>query len=343
MQLLFRCNGRMSDDVQKSCAALMSQEFYDGLLHVESDIQSDFKFEKALPYPISLTHLTSRVSIQYERSWTHIRRNKVGLRVIWFVKRGSFKIDRARGACTIRAGQGGILDSSVPFHVELMAEDGEPAETYQLIVPNDMFMSHLSPADQFYEPFSLASPAGRVTNTMLNMLVAEGDHIRRELAKPLTSGLLNAVADCIGCHELEVPRRKPLKEQRLADIENYVLMNIADPDLNFFKVAERCKISPRYLGYLLKAHNTTFSELLWKNRLIKARDYLVASASRDYSVKAIAYMSGFKSAAHFSRIFKEAYGCSPRRYRIAQLASRKLASSVECDVPTSNDAAALAA
>ncbi|HKY19851.1 MAG TPA: AraC family transcriptional regulator [Vicinamibacterales bacterium] len=323
MQLLFDCNGRMSGEVHKSCAALMSQEFYDGRLEVEGDVRSEFRFAKALPYPISITHLTSRAVIRYERSWSHIQRNRVGLRVIWFVRKGSFHIDRAHGPCVIRAGQGGILDSSVPFNVQLMLDESGQAETFQVIVPNDIFMEHLAAADQFYETFSLNSSEGRIADGMLNLLVAEGDHIRRELAEPLTGALLDAVADCIGCHKREAPHRKGLGEQRLADIENYILLNLADPDLCYHKVAERCKISPRYLGYLLKANDTTFSDLLWKNRLPKARDALVARASREQSIKTIAFMSGFKSAAHFSRMFKAAYGCSPREYRLENAPTRR--------------------
>ena len=49
----------------------------------------------------------------------------------------------------------------------------------------------------------------------------------------------------------------------------------------------------------------------------KARDGLVAPNTRSEPINQIAYMCGFKSAAHFSRMFRSAYGCSPRDYRDA--------------------------
>ena len=92
-------------------------------------------------------------------------------------------------------------------------------------------------------------------------------------------------------------------------------MNLADPELSYDKVAISCGISPRYLCFLLKANNTSFSELVWKNRMPKARDSLISPKTRDYPIHEIAYMSGFKSAAHFSRMFKSTYGMPPREYR----------------------------
>jgi hypothetical protein len=74
--------------------------------------------------------------------------------------------------------------------------------------------------------------------------------------------------------------------------------------------------APRYLCFLLKANNTSFSELVWQNRLPRARDQLVSPQTRDYPIHEIAHMSGFKSAAHFSRMFKSAYGMAPREFRM---------------------------
>jgi transcriptional regulator GlxA family with amidase domain len=43
------------------------------------------------------------------------------------------------------------------------------------------------------------------------------------------------------------------------------------------------------------------------------------AATRNYSIREVAFMSGFKSAAHFSRRFKATYGRPPRKYRDAQV------------------------
>jgi AraC family transcriptional regulator, positive regulator of tynA and feaB len=66
---------------------------------------------------------------------------------------------------------------------------------------------------------------------------------------------------------------------------------------------------------VLRANNTSFSDLLWSQRLPSARDWLVSESFRRYPIHKVACMAGFKSAAHFSRMFKSAYGISPKEYR----------------------------
>jgi AraC family transcriptional activator of tynA and feaB len=69
---------------------------------------------------------------------------------------------------------------------------------------------------------------------------------------------------------------------------------------------------------VLRANDTSFSDLLWSQRLPKARQWLVADPYRRYTIHKISSMAGFKSAAHFSRMFKSAYGVSPKEYRAAR-------------------------
>ena len=57
----------------------------------------------------------------------------------------------------------------------------------------------------------------------------------------------------------------------------------------------------------------------------KARDWLVSPKTRDYPIHEIAYMSGFKSAAHFSRMFRATYGMPPREYRAQHTAEAQQA------------------
>jgi AraC-like DNA-binding protein len=74
-------------------------------------------------------------------------------------------------------------------------------------------------------------------------------------------------------------------------------------------------VSPRYVCHVLRTRDTSFSELLWTQRLQKSRDWLVCEPFQRYPIHKIASMAGFKSAAHFSRMFKSTFGCSPNQYR----------------------------
>jgi AraC-like DNA-binding protein len=245
----------------------------------------------------------------------------VGFRVIWFVARGAFRITQSGGAFEIAEGEAGILDSDAPFHCKVQHDESGCFESYQMIVPAYLFMEHLQGADLISKSFELMTPDGKVVQRLLHLLVNDGENLSRKVAKPLVDSLLEAVATCISKGEEGTPKQQTHVDKRLSGIEDYILMNLTDPDLCYSRVAANCGISPRYLCYLLKANNTSFSELLWSNRLAKAKGLLLALAAQDFPIQEIAFMSGFKSAAHFSRMFKAANGCPPKEFRSANTAS----------------------
>jgi AraC-like DNA-binding protein len=144
----------------------------------------------------------------------------------------------------------------------------------------------------------------------------KGELLNRKTAASLAEVLLESIAENIGIQP-NTCRRQGLVDRRLVDIEEFIEMNLTDPNLSYTKVAESCGISTRYLRHILKVNGKSYSELLWRSRLPKARDLLISSATRNYSIREVAFMSGFKSAAHFSRRFKATYGRPPRKYRDA--------------------------
>ncbi len=78
-------------------------------------------------------------------------------------------------------------------------------------------------------------------------------------------------------------------------------------------VAEASEISPRYLSFLLKQNGTPFSELIWEKRMEIASRWLSSSSPGDISIAQIAFQVGFKSPAHFSRMFKRVFSKGPAR------------------------------
>lgn len=319
MQLLFDSRGQPPVDALRVWTELTRKEFYDGELALTAGGLEDVILAKALRHPISLTYLCSKSPQSYRRSLKHIRGNRVGYRVIWFVKSGWLKIARTQGVDMIRAGEATILDSNAPFSASIGPSDeagGVPHESHQAIVPPDIFMRCLHEAERFSGAFSLNTPEGRVVQRLLDLLVEEGEQVGPKTSAALVDGLLEAIAENLHAHSHRLPKRQSLADRRLADIENYILMNLTDPELSSKKVAACCGVSPRYLCYLLKANNTSFSDILWKNRLIRTRDWLRQPGASDYPIQEIAYLCGFKSAAHFSRMFKSAFGYTASEYRI---------------------------
>lgn len=306
--------------IMPSYEALTRREFYDGDLFSETGDFSGVDLEKAISSPLAITRITTRTELSFRRNSQHIRKNRVGLRVLWFALTGSIRIVRATGTTEIAAGHAGFLDSGVPFSASLKRSPEGYHSSYQVIIPPDLFMSHLHEAERFSDAFSLDTREGHAVRGMLEMLVKYGDRLSDKTGEFMSHSLLEATADLLRKSGIEMPRRQKLVDRRLSDIENYIKMNLADPELSYDKVAIACGISPRYLCFLLKSNNTSFSELVWTNRMPKARDWLVSQKTRDYPIHEIAYMSGFKSAAHFSRMFKATYGMPPREYRAQHIA-----------------------
>lgn len=294
---------------------LTKREFYDGILTSETGDFSGVEFEKALGTPLTITRVSTRTELSFQRGQQHIRNNRAGLHVLWFALTGSIRVVRASGTTEITPGQAGFLDSGVAFSASLRLAPGGNHSSYQVIIPPDLFINHLHEAARLTEPFSLDTQEGQAVRAQLELLANYGDQLSAKTAVLMSTALLEATADHLRKSGINMPRRQNLVDQRLGEIENYIMRNLSDPELSYDKVAISCGISPRYLCFLLKANNTSFSELVWKNRMPKARDCLVSPKTRDYPIHEIAYMSGFKSAAHFSRMFKATYGIPPREYR----------------------------
>ena len=316
MHTVFSTQGTKPADAWQRWAAMSSREFYDGTLESASSEVPEFVFDKGLAFPISITRLTSSISMGYTRSWEHIRANRVGLRVMWFVRRGRIRFVRSDGAFEIKAGEAGIVDTNAPFNGRIVCDSGGVFESIQAIVPVNLYLAHLAHSETFTGRVALDSAHGRVVTGLLDMLVHEGDDLGDKAARSLVTSFLDAMSPCVAVGFSQSRPPRSLADKRLSDVKNFVLMNFTDPELSADRVAACCGISARYLSHILSENHTSFPELLWQQRLPMAREQLVSGA-RSRLINEVAFMSGFKSAAHFSRMFKDAYGCTPREFRAA--------------------------
>ena len=81
-------------------------------------------------------------------------------------------------------------------------------------------------------------------------------------------------------------------------------------------VANALYLNPAYFGRIFKQKiGCTFSQYLTQVRMSAAVELLKSN----HSVQEVAQMVGYNNIRHFTRTFKQMYGCPPREYRIKML------------------------
>ena len=95
------------------------------------------------------------------------------------------------------------------------------------------------------------------------------------------------------------------------EILNYLTQNYQTADLA--STADTIHFSKQYVCRIVKEKTgKTFNSLLMNIRLDKAAQYLNET---DLTLENIGYLCGFTAASHFSKLFKQRFGCPPSAYR----------------------------
>ena len=81
------------------------------------------------------------------------------------------------------------------------------------------------------------------------------------------------------------------------------------------RVAEACKMTPRYLHHLFSSESETVARYILRRRLEECSRALTLPSQRGRTVTSIAFDYGFNSPTHFGRVFRARYGITPREYR----------------------------
>ncbi len=106
-----------------------------------------------------------------------------------------------------------------------------------------------------------------------------------------------------------------IHELLMQSIRRYIDAQLGNPELGPQQIAAAHYISTRHLHGLFRERGTTVSTWIRERRLEQCRNDLLDPLNAHRSVSAIAARWGFVEAAHFSRVFKAAYGNPPSELR----------------------------
>ena len=314
-EMLFAFDRQNYRECQDRFRGEREQEYYRGDYWIEDASIIDVRAERKAVGPISIIKLRSASKSYFRRTRQHIREDATDLSVLWFVKHGRLAFSNQCGNKVANPGDFAITRSMSPFLIECQVDEESVHEVLHVTVPTHILRAHI-PIDFSTGLFMpVERPELAIAENILTDVFEDEGLLGADSARALVETALGIIGNAVRANAETGPVRQTIADKRLEDVLRFIEVHLSDPQLSTAMVAKGCGISPRYLSFLLRLKGTSFSELVWEQRLEKARSWLSASDPRDISISEIAYGVGFKSPAHFSRMFKRVFKVNPREFR----------------------------
>ncbi|WP_066361251.1 helix-turn-helix domain-containing protein [Herbidospora mongoliensis] len=235
---------------------------------------------------------------------------KLGL----FVK-GRARLEQSGRQVMIGAGEMAIYDTDRPYSLDF----DQPTRLVVLMFPRTMLGLSQDRVD-LLSCTSIPSDTGigALVAPFLLRLAAQLDEVEVRGGARLAANVVDLIATMLAAR-LDATPADPDAARRamLLRITTYIEGHLGDPGLDPAQVAAAHHISTRYLHKLFNAEGTTVAAWIRERRLERCVRDLRDPHQPGRPVSAIGAQWGFPDASHFSRLFKAAYGLSPRDYRNA--------------------------
>jgi AraC-like DNA-binding protein len=115
----------------------------------------------------------------------------------------------------------------------------------------------------------------------------------------------------------EIARGRGARAGRLKAIKDDIAARIGETDLDACGIAQRHRLSVRYLHRLFEEDGLVFGQFVLGLRLACAERMLTDSRYAGRSISTIGYDAGFGDLSYFYRCFRRQYGCTPSEARAA--------------------------
>jgi AraC-like DNA-binding protein len=307
---------------QEGFRGVENRDYYLGDYCIETGPVIDVRADKKVVGACSIVCMRAKTRQSFRRAWSHIQADGADVTILWFVKRGYLNVSHPSGISVARPGDLIVTRSNAPFEVECHPDEAGLHEALHVVIPADAVSRFLS--QEVITGFCVAAVGRefRIVERLLLDIFADDGELPDHISQSLLQSVLSVLNEALRCDGIRGGGPEPLSERRLKDILRFVERHFTDVNLTIGAVASGCGISVRYVSYLLQQQGTSFAALIWNKRLEVASRWLQRSQLKDVLVAEIAYRVGFKSAPHFSRMFKRVYGMSPGEYRMKKEAVR---------------------
>jgi AraC-like DNA-binding protein len=246
-------------------------------------------------------------SVDVHRTRRGIRRADPGEVKIALQVRGHTLLVQHEREALLTAGDFALYDTSEPFSMRF----DRHFTLFYLSVPRDRLKLPSALAYLTAVPIRARGGAGSLVSPLLARLWQE----MSTAAPPTTPIFEDAVLDLI-CAALSAEASPAAPGAAiLAGAKSFIDTHLSDPGLDTSMVAGAQHISVRYLQKLFNEDRLTVAGWIRAHRLERCRRDLRDPMRARESIGEICARHGLIDSAHFSQMFKRAYGLSPRAFR----------------------------
>jgi AraC-like DNA-binding protein len=238
----------------------------------------------------------------HSRGWLRVVRPLTG--AVWVLQDGRH--------ATVRAPQFVCFDSTRTYKVVM-------PESFRLV---DVTVAHRQvgltgpEAERLTaRPWSGTEGLAALLSSLLDGLGRHGREV--ETAVDLLGGSVAGLTAALFAERMREVAEDPqiARQTLMAHIQAYVRERLAEPGLSPVTIARQHHISLRYLQKIFQEYGISPARWLRDERLARCRTELADPSLDHLPVALIGERAGLYGASHFSRLFRDRYGITPREYR----------------------------
>lgn len=228
---------------------------------------------------------------------------------------GRCRIQQDGREISLSPGQVGIFDSDRQFALVhdrgpqlRVASFWVPAEALRERLPASFDAAAARVSDDPHVGHLIVETARTLSDDALCMTEDEGVRLFRSLIELVAISLSRQSR----AHTAE---GESLTDATMLALKRAIQRQLREPGLAVADIANAVGISERYVHKLLARSGTGFTDYVIARRLDGAARDLGDPAMADRAIGAIAFDWGFSDLSHFTRRFKQRFGCRPRDWR----------------------------
>jgi AraC-like DNA-binding protein len=271
--------------------------------------------------PVNVGRVQTSTPHSVHRTAGLIRRGSSELYRVVLAMSGSLCLEQDGRAAQLRPGEFAIYDFARPYQLTYRS-------AVQLAVfgfPRDLLALPPDSAGRLTAvPITASQGTGALASPLLRRVALDLESYQPTSAARLSTVMMDLVTTAIAeragqAESLPVESRE---RTLLLRIHAFIEQHLGEGDLAPGTIAAAHHVSVRYLHRLFEAQDTTVAAWVRRRRLERCRRDLGDPAFRAIPVSAVAARWGLPDSAHFSRLFRLAYGLPPAEYRRGCLACR---------------------